>query len=151
MTARVSSMLVVLALAGILWTLTGCPEPPPPVKHKEVAGMPADFLRDDWGLQKVPVAHIHRREYRLREGDSLEVIYHIRHFQTQEYRIKIQDILEVHFPFNPELDQTSQVQSEGALRLPLIGEVQVFDRTIAEVQNELETRYSKFLKNPSLR
>jgi polysaccharide export outer membrane protein len=141
-------MIVLATAAGVLWTLTGCAEPP--AKNDQVAGMPADFLRSDWGEQEVPVAHILRRDYRLREGDSLEVIYHIRHRQTQEYRIKIQDVLDVRFPFNPELDRIEQVQSEGTIRLPLIGEVKVFDQTIGDVQKELEQRYSAYLKNPQL-
>lgn len=149
MTARVSSMLVLAAAAGALWSLTGCADCRR-AETDQVAGMPAEFLRTDWDPQKVPVAQIVRRDYRLREGDSLEVIYHIRHFRTQEYRIKIQDVLEVRFPFNPELDQTERVQSEGTLRLHLIGEVMVFDRTIGDVQKELEQRYSAYLKNPQL-
>ncbi|MCJ7544472.1 MAG: polysaccharide biosynthesis/export family protein [Phycisphaerae bacterium] len=149
MTVRFPSMIVLAAVGGALWTLTGCTDPSP-VKPDEVAGMPADFLRSDWGAQKVPVAHIIRRDYRLREGDSLEVIYHIRHFQTLEYRIKIQDVLEIRFPFNPDLNQIERVQSEGTLRLDLIGEVKVFDRTIAQVQKDLEQRYSAYLKNPQL-
>lgn len=149
MTAKFPWMIVLAAVGGVLWTLAGCAEAPP-VKADEVSGMPADFLRTDWGAQKVPVAHIVRRDYRLREGDSLEVIYHIRHFRTQEYRIKIQDVLEIRFPFNPELDQVQRVHSEGTLRLELIGEVKVFDRTIADVQKDLEQRYSAFLKNPQL-
>ncbi len=149
MMVKSASMIVLAAAAGVLWGLAGCSDPVPP-RVEEVAGMPADFLRSDWGAQKVPVAHIVRRDYRLREGDSLEVIYHIRHFRTQEYRIKIQDVLEVRFPFNPELNQIERVHSEGTLRLDLIGEVKVFDRTIGEVQKELEKRYSAYLKNPQL-
>ena len=149
MTVRFPSMIVLAAVGGALWTLTGCTDPSP-VKPDEVAGMPADFLRSDWGAQKVPVSHIIRRDYRLREGDSLEVIYHIRHFQTLEYRIKIQDVLEIRFPFNPDLNQIERVQSEGTLRLDLIGEVKVFDRTIAQVQKDLEQKYSAYLKNPQL-
>lgn len=112
--------------------------------------MPAEFLESDWGPQKVPVSHIRRRDYRLREGDSLEVIYHIRLLQTKEYRIKIQDVIEVHFPYNPELDQTQQVQAEGTLRLALVGEIKVFDRNIGDVQRELEQKYSAYIRNPQL-
>jgi protein involved in polysaccharide export with SLBB domain len=147
MTARLPWMIV-LAAVGALWALSGCDELK--ANNNQAAGMPADFLRDDWGPQEVPVAHIIRRDYRLREGDSLEVIYHIRHRQTQEYRIKIQDVLEVRFPFNPELDRTEQVQSEGTIRLPLIGQMAVFDRTIEDVQSELVHRYAEYLKNPQL-
>ncbi len=140
-------VVLLAALAGAVGIVSGCAPPPP---KDEIAAMPADFLRSDWGQQKIPVAHIVRRNYRLREGDSVEVIYHIRYRQTQEYRIKIQDVIEIRFPFNPDLDQTEQVQSDGSLRLNLIGQVAVYGRTIEEVQKELEQKYKAFIKDPQL-
>jgi polysaccharide export outer membrane protein len=143
----VQRMILLAVVTGAVGALAGCA---PPAPKDENAAMPADFLRADWGPQKIPVAHIVRREYRLREGDSVEVIYHIRHRLTQEYRIKIQDVIEIRFPFNPDLDQTEQVQSDGTLRLNLVGQVAVFDRTIEEVAKELETKYKAFIKDPQL-
>jgi len=139
---------VCLMTAAVVATQIGCAPAPP--AQPGMGTMPEEFLRSDWPSQQIPVAHIIRRDYRIREGDSLEIIYHIRHRETQDYRIKIQDVIEIRFPFNGDLNQTEQVQSDGTLRLDLIGQVQVFDRTIVDVQKELEEKYAKFLKNPNL-
>ncbi len=129
------------------WTLlTGCEAPPDPEPQ-----IPQDFLQSDWQPQEVPVARVVRREYRVRPGDFLEIIYHVRHrMEPEAYRIKIQDVIVVRFPFNPALTQEAAVQSDGTLRLDLIGSVMVYDRTIEEVQREVQERYSTFLKDPEL-
>ncbi len=125
----------------------GCQHAPPKAVEAKI---PQEFLQTHYAPQEPPVSHIIRRDYRLREGDSLEIIYHIRHQETSDYKIKIQDVIVIRFPFNPELDQTEQVQSDGTLRLDLVGEVNVFDRTIEDVQKEMEAKYSKFIRNPQL-
>jgi len=144
----VHRVMILAATAAALWALAGC-APPPPAEEK-VGTMPTDFLRSVWGTQEIPVAHIVRRDYRLREGDSLEIIYHIRYRKTEAYLIKIQDMIEIQFPYNPELDQTEQVQPDGTLRLNLVGQINVFNRTIEDVQKELEQKYKAFLKNPQM-
>jgi len=131
-----------LAVAAI----AGCQAPPPAGETK----IPQEFLQKHYPPQEPPVYHIIRRDYRLREGDSLEIIYHIRHQETADYKIKIQDIIDIRFPFNPDLNQTEQVQSDGTLRLDLVGKIYVFDRTIEDVQKELEGRYAKFIRDPQL-
>ncbi len=137
-----------LVVAAIALTVPGGCKPPPPTSA--LGTMPAEFLRDNWPPQQIPVAQIVRRDYRIREGDSLEIIYHIRHREARDYKIKIQDVIEIRFPFNPELSQTEQVQSDGTLRLDLIGQVHVFDRNIMDVQAELEKKYGKYIKRPNL-
>jgi polysaccharide export outer membrane protein len=111
---------------------------------------PQEFLQAHVEPQELPVAHVIRRDYRLREGDFLEIIYHVRHRRNVDYRIKIQDIIVIRFPFNPSLNQTEQVQSDGTLHLDLVGSVPVFDKTIDEVHRDLQAKYAKFLKDPIL-
>jgi|GEM_PF-1043559 len=68
-------------------------------------------------------------DYRLNVGDVLEVIYHVRTGVTAEqYRLKVQDVIKVSFPFQADLDQEITVQSDGTIRLLLVGEVQVVKR-----------------------
>jgi polysaccharide export outer membrane protein len=123
---------------------------PPPGQEAEPPQIPREMMQEHWAPQETPVAHIVRRGYRIREGDVLEVIYHVRHIENVDYRIKIQDVIEVRFPFNPQLHQIEQVQSDGALYLDLIGRVPVFRRTIKEVKAELLRRYSQFIKDPAI-
>lgn len=132
------------AVAAGLLAVAGCEKP------KEEATYPPEFLQSRWAPQEVPVAHIIRRDYRLREGDFLEIIYHVRHQRNEKYKIKIQDVIDLRFPFNPTLNQTEQVQSDGYLYLDLVGRMYVFDRTIDEVREELVAKYGKFIKTPEL-
>lgn len=127
--------------------LSGCDD----AKKAPEPQIPQDFLQAQWQPQEVPVAHLVRREYRIRSGDFLEIIYHVRHrLDPEPYRIKIQDVIIVRFPFNPALTQEATVQSDGTLRLDLIGSVPVYDRTIVEVQEEVQRRYSAYLRDPQL-
>ncbi len=123
---------------------TGCQ------KERIEPQFPQEMLQTHWDPQEVPVAHVVRRDYRLREGDQVEIIYHVRHRRAETYKIKIQDVIEVRFPFNPALNQIEQVQSDGTLRLDLIGSVFVFDRTIQEVYEEVNREYAKYIKEPVL-
>jgi len=59
----------------------GCTDTKEP--HVAESKVPASLLQEHWGAQEREVAHIVRRQYYLREGDALEVIYHVRHRQTQ--------------------------------------------------------------------
>ena len=140
--SRYGKMTLVAAVA--LAALVGC-EPEP---QKVTAPFPQEFLQDRWEKQEVPVAHIVRRDYRLREGDQLEIIYHVKHVKSPSYRIKIQDEVVVRFPFEPKLNQIERVNSDGTMQLDLVGSVPVFDRTIDEVREELIRRYSKYVRNP---
>jgi len=135
--------------AAFLLAAFGCEEEPPAEKH-ERALFPQEFLQKKWAPQEVPVAHIIRRDYRLREGDFLEIIYHVRQRTSEAYRIKIEDIIVVRFPFDPALNQVEQVQSDGKIYLDLIEPVKVVNKTIDEVRDELRRSYSKYIKDPTL-
>ena len=127
---------------------SGCEQAPGPTPTP--AAPPRQMVQPAWPVPEVPVAHIVRRDYRIREGDVLEVIYHVRHIENLEYRIKIEDVIEIRFPFNSDLDQIERVQSDGYLYLDLVGRVQVLRKTISEVRDELVTRYAKYVKEPVL-
>lgn len=141
--------LAIGAVVGLSALLAGCnglqqQEAPPSSSY------PQEFLQPPAESQELPVGHMMRRDYRLRVGDFLEIIYHVRHRRNVSYRIKIQDIIVIRFPFHPSLNQTEQVQSDGTLHLDLIGSVPVFDKTIDQVRQRLVRQYSTYLKDPVL-
>lgn len=154
--------LVLLAAAVLAGCSAGKDGAPAPAAEptlqirpaKEGGGAPPGaeraFLQPSGTVQEIPEAHTVYRDYRLRPGDFLEVIYHVRHQRADAYRIKIQDVITVRFPFHPELNQTEQVQSDGALHLEIVGSIPVFDRTIGDVREELVRRYSRYLRDPEL-
>ncbi len=126
--------------------LCGCGEPAKPRTE-----LPKEFYHSgEEAVSEAPVAHIYRRDYRMREGDSLEIIYHVRHYRNPEYEIKIQDILMIRFPFHPSLDQTETVQSDGRLYLDLVGPVEALGRTIDDLRADLVKRYGRYIDDPSL-
>lgn len=140
-----------LAVVLLIVAVTGCQEQSKPSSATQPAGvadMPREFLQADWPAQEVPVAHIIRRDYRMREGDQLEIIYHVRHQKTEAYRIQIQDVIAIRFPFNASLDQAEQVQPDGKLYLALVGPVEVLGKTVDQVQKILENKYAEFIKEP---
>jgi polysaccharide export outer membrane protein len=137
-------LIILAAAGGAIAAMTGCQAEQPK------AQLPEDFLRQDWGVQEPPVTHVIRRDYKLREGDSVEVIYHIRYQERESYQIKIQDVIDIRFPFDPNFNQTEQVQSDGTLRLDLIGQVKVVGRTIDDVHKDLFEKYTAYIKNPTL-
>lgn len=141
----IKSMAMVLVVVAAMLVLTGCePEPVAEISPR----LPNEFLQDQWTPQETPVAHVVRRDYRMREGDYLEIIYHIRYLEDKTYEIKLQDVIEIRFPFNSELDQTEQVQSDGNIYLDLIGPVKAVNMTIDEVRELLNIKYAKFVKSP---
>ncbi|HUS48293.1 MAG TPA: polysaccharide biosynthesis/export family protein [Phycisphaerae bacterium] len=149
MTGKSSITLTLALLAAVAVVAVGCDEKPPAEKCKE-ATLPQEFLQKSWEPQELPVAHVLRRDYRLREGDFLEIIYHVRHRTAEAYPIQIEDIIVIRFPFVPQLNQTEQVQSDGNIYLDLIGPVRAVNKTIAEVRQELYDSYLKYLKDPTL-
>jgi len=146
---RLNELARALPACAVLLAAFGC-EPETAPQPQDQPALPQEFLQVSWEPQEVPVAHIVRRDYRLREGDFLEIIYHVKHAIAEAYRMKIEDVVVVRFPFNPSLNQTEQVQSDGKLYLDLIGPVRAIGKTIDELQRELYSAYSKYLKEPTL-
>ncbi len=143
--------LLVLVAVGLL-PLTGC-DMRSDDEQTEQSPYPEGFLRKDWPKTESLTARTIHRPYRIREGDKLEIIYFVRTFERleNEYELKIRDVIGVRFPFNKDLDQKeAEVQSDGNIQLPLIGTVDVFSKTLADIQKELEERYAAYIKAPVL-
>lgn len=111
---------------------------------------PAAFAQENYLTQKLPATQIVRRSYRLRRGDQLEIMHHVRHQQVEFSRFSIDGVATIRFPFNPSLNQTEEVRSDGTLHLALVGAVPVLDKTINEVRDDLTRRYSRHTDNPML-
>jgi protein involved in polysaccharide export with SLBB domain len=67
-----------------------------------------------------------------------------------DFRLSSGDTIEVKFFYTPELDDTVQIRPDGLVSLPLIGQVPVAGRTVSQTVQELQVRYSKVLKSPSI-
>jgi len=68
-----------------------------------------------------------------------------------EYQVGPGDILELEVIGNPDLSRLPTVQTNGAILLPLLGEVQVAGLTVAEIQRKVTNLLEKdYLVNPQV-
>jgi protein involved in polysaccharide export with SLBB domain len=70
--------------------------------------------------------------------------------QASGFRLWPGDVIEIKFFYNPELNDTIQIRPDGKISLPLIGDVDVSNRPIDEVRQNLQTLYVPHLKTPEL-
>jgi polysaccharide export outer membrane protein len=66
------------------------------------------------------------------------------------YRVQVNDVLDFLFFKNSELNQTRTVGPDGEVALQLIGGVRVAGRTVAEITEEVTTRYARELVQPQV-
>lgn len=64
---------------------------------------------------------------------------------STEYRIGAGDILRVSVWQNPELSSRVTVRPDGAVTLPLIDEVSLGGKTVAEANHDVSERYRRFI------
>jgi polysaccharide export outer membrane protein len=94
----------------------------------------------------------HVAEYRLRVNDQLEFVYLLTREQTIDpYQVYVGDVIQIRSAVDSSLNQENiRVLSDGTTSLPLIGKIRIAGRSIEDLQNELNSRYTKFVNNPSL-
>lgn len=90
-------------------------------------------------------------DYRLGAGDILEIIYQLRNVERQEaYQLSVLDVVEVSFQYTPEFNRKLTVRTDGKISFPLIGDVQAVGKSTAQLLEELQVAYGKFLKEPNI-
>lgn len=60
------------------------------------------------------------------------------------------DTLDIKFFYAPELNESQTVRPDGKITLQLIGDIEVWKKTPADLQNDLMKRYAKELKQPEI-
>ncbi len=94
----------------------------------------------------------HVADYQLRVNDQLEFIYLInRTMSVEPYELCVGDVIQTHSAIDASLNQTNiQLLADGTISLPLVGQVAAAAKTVQELENDLNERYKKFVKNPSI-
>jgi polysaccharide export outer membrane protein len=107
----------------------------------------------------------HVPEYRIREGDVVAVYYRrTREQLTRPYELQVGDRISVEAlasgrgttsgtvgqMADDSIARELIVQPDGTITLPLLGQVRATRRTIAELNAELEERYKKFFRVPTI-
>lgn len=89
--------------------------------------------------------------YRIRVNDRLEFIYRLtRERSGHPYQLNVGDVVRVESLADEKLDRELEVQPDGTITLRLIGQVMAADVTTDELRVELEKRYKKFYRVPSI-
>ena len=93
----------------------------------------------------------HVPEYRLRVNDRLEFVYLLTRKRTgHPYRLFVGDVIEISSS-EQELRQTNiNVLPDGTISLDLIGQVRAEGKSLEALQRELNQRYLKLFKDPSI-
>lgn len=68
----------------------------------------------------------------------------------EAYRVGSGDMLEVVVFGNDDLSRTVPVRTDGAIALPLVGDVPVADATLAEIREQLTRAYARYLVSPQV-
>ena len=93
----------------------------------------------------------HVPEYRLRVDDSVTFVYRLtREEISRPYELNVGDEVRVESLADENLDRQVAVQPDGTLTLRLIGQIRAAGRSVKEVQDELEERYTKFFRTPAI-
>jgi polysaccharide export outer membrane protein len=95
----------------------------------------------------------HVPDYRIRINDQLEFVYLLtRRRSSEPYRLFVGDTIQISSSSSDtRLNQPNlQIMSDGTVSLPLVGLVRFAGKTIANIQRELNDRYSEYVKDPEI-
>jgi polysaccharide export outer membrane protein len=105
-----------------------------------------------------PARTAHVPEYRLRVDDRLEFVYRLtREQMPTPYRLNVGDVLVVESLTDPSINRGGiaagrglVIQPDGTIVLPMIGQIQAANLTVAELTATLTQRYEKFIRDPQI-
>jgi len=93
----------------------------------------------------------HVAEYRLRADDQMEMLFRLtREESARPYKLNVGDEVKVESFTDAELNRTLLIQPDGTITLRLLGQVHATGRTVVQLRDDLEDRYKKFYKVPSI-
>jgi polysaccharide export outer membrane protein len=94
---------------------------------------------------------VHVPEYRLRVDDVLDMTYRLTREETPTpYKLNVGDEISVESFTDPTLDRDLLIQPDGTITLRLLGQVHATGRTVAQLTEDLENKYTKFYKVPAI-
>jgi protein involved in polysaccharide export with SLBB domain len=66
----------------------------------------------------------------------------------QEYRLEAGDEIEVRFFYNQELNDKMVIRPDGRIAMPMVGDLAVAGKTVAELTAELQAKYKETVRQP---
>jgi len=93
----------------------------------------------------------HTPQYRLRVDDQLEFIYRLtREESSTPYELNVGDEIQIESLTDEKLDRNLVIQPDGSITMRLLGQVQAARRTVEQLRSDLEEKYKKWYKVPSI-
>lgn len=120
-----------------------------PTWHDDQRAIPWEAFA--YGEYIGPYRTPHLPVYRLRVDDQIEFVYRITREQAfQPYRLMVGDRIRIESSADEDLNQGGdnglQILSDGSISLRLIGRVMAARKTIQELQDELQVRYTEYFE-----
>ncbi|NIL97541.1 MAG: sugar ABC transporter substrate-binding protein, partial [Planctomycetales bacterium] len=90
-------------------------------------------------------------QYRMRVDDELEFIYRVTRDRTSRpYELNVGDQIEVESFADAKIRRRVIILPDGTISLALLGQIPAAGKTIEQLRIDLNRRYQKFYKNPSV-
>ena len=98
-----------------------------------------------------PARMRHVSEYRLRVADRLGLVFRLTSIPSVEpYRLNVGDEVTIESLTSEDVQRSVIIQPDGTVTLRLLGQVHIAGRAIEDVRKDLDERYKKFLRDPSI-
>ena len=68
----------------------------------------------------------------------------------EPYRLQVGDVVDIKLMLNPELNEQVAVRPDGMVSTSISDDVLAYGRTVSDVRNDLEKKYSALLSNPRI-
>lgn len=117
---------------------------------------PIDFNSYGPGGYAGPARLAHLSHYRLRPGDSLQIVYLLIRKQTDgEYRLEVGDEILIESTADADLTRGTlerglRIQPDGSITVRLIGQVHAAGLTVSALKKQLDTLYERIYEEPSV-
>jgi polysaccharide export outer membrane protein len=99
-----------------------------------------------------PARLAHVPVYRLRVDDQVAFVYRLSgHVSGQPYRLNVRDRIQVQSLTAPEvINREVQVEPDGTITLPLLGQVRASGSTLEELKGRLDDLFIRQIKDPRI-
>ena len=98
-----------------------------------------------------PARLAHVPVYHLRVDDIIHMIYGFTgQPSTTPYELAVGDVVQIDSNGDPKVDRSVTVQPDGMVTLRYLGQVQAAGLNLDELQNDLESRYKKYIREPAV-
>jgi polysaccharide export outer membrane protein len=120
-----------------------------PIKHSEEWELTATTFKADSKHYPSQIGLF--PNYKLVPGDVLDVLFQIRTWQNKEnFVLAVDHTVTIKFVHTPELNETQNIQPDGNISLPYLGEIRASGLTVDELTTRLKKRYATILRDPEI-